>query len=120
VVIRGNHQADGLRHDVVVHLTVHPVERVGIGAEARVQPNEDLAPVVLVHEPRCRQLRLELARRRLRSGHIGPATVLGRLVLAVKGLEEAALVVVVAQEVVIVRASHVDDNRERLELLHVA
>lgn len=85
-----------------------------------MQPNEDLAPVVLVHEPRCRQFRLELARRRLRSGHIGPATVLGRLVLAVKGLKEAALVVVVAQEVVIVRASHVDDNRERLELLHVA
>ena len=85
-----------------------------------MQRADDLAPVVLVHEPRRGQFRLEGAGGSLRPGDVRPASVLARRVLAVEGLKEAALVVVVAQQRVVVGARHVDHDRERFEDFRVA
>mmetsp|Transcript_5262 Transcript_5262/g.16613 ORF Transcript_5262/g.16613 Transcript_5262/m.16613 type:complete len:216 (+) Transcript_5262:444-1091(+) len=97
-------------HELLVVLEEAPLERFGL--EARVEDFHNVAAVVLVDEARRRQLGLERARRVL--GLRGLAR------RAVKRLEEAALVVVVAQRRVVVRGAHVDDDRQRLQHFRVA
>ena len=73
---------------------------------------QDVAPIVLVDEPRRGELRLVDA-----GGILGPG---GHADFAVERLEEAALVVIVPQLGVVVQTGDVDDDGERVEHLCVA
>ena len=85
-----------------------------------MQRAQNIAAVMLIHEPASRELGAKASGGALRPRHVGPASIATGLVLSVKGLEKASLVVIVTQLCVVVKPTDVDDNGERLQRLWIA
>ena len=107
-------------HKIIVELREDPLEIIGRAGERRMERAEDLLSIVLVHEARRGELRLEGPGRRVGTLDVRHAAVLCGRILAVERLEEAALMVIVPQLGVVVQTGDVDDDGERVEHLCVA